>query len=72
MLEILNEIKELFRTDVNCSNLDKMDMIDETVRNIDTNGLNNESMSAYNKCQDFLFDYYANKDYEETLKKFGE
>ena len=69
MLEMLNgyvnEIKELWRTDVNCSNLDKMDVIDETVRNIDTNGLNNESMRAYNKCQDFLWKYYADKEYSE-------
>ena len=69
MLEMLkgymNEIRELWKTDVNCSNLDKMDVIDETIRNINPNGLDSESIVAYNKCQDFLWKYYANKEYSE-------
>lgn len=60
MLEMLNEMVMQIKSNLgDDTKLEEMDRLDDILRNINTNGLDNQSMIAYNECQNHMWKYYS-------------
>lgn len=60
MLKYLNEMISFVKGDmVKGEQLVKVDMIDSEFRNINPNGLDSQSMIAYNELNNVLYEYYS-------------
>lgn len=60
MLEMLNDMVIQIKSNLgDDTKLEEMDRLDDVLRNIDTNGLDNMSMIAYNECQKHMWKYYC-------------
>ena len=60
MLKYLNEMISFVKGDmVKGEQLVKVDIIDSEFRNINPNGLDSQSMIAYNELNNVLYEYYS-------------
>ena len=60
MLEMLNNMVMQIKSNLgDDTKLEEMDRLDDILRNINTNGLDNASMIAYNECQNHMWKYYS-------------
>lgn len=60
MLKYLNEMINFVKADiVKGEQLKKVDMIDSEFHNINPNGLDSQSMIAYNELNNVLYEYYS-------------
>ena len=60
MLEMLKDMVVKIKSNLgDDSKLQEMDQMDDILRNIDTNGLDSQSMIAYNECQNHMWKYYS-------------
>lgn len=60
MLEMLNNMVMQIKSNLgDDTKLEEMDRLDDILRNINTNGLDNQSMIAYNECQNHMWKYYS-------------
>lgn len=63
MLNYLNEMISFVKEDMMKGNqLKKVDMIDSEFHNINPNGLDSQSMIAYNELNNVLYEYYSQED----------
>ena len=60
MLNYINEMIKFVKGDMTKGEqIKKVDIIDSEFHNINPNGLDNDSMIAYNELNDMLFKYYS-------------
>ena len=60
MLNYLNNMVVKIKSNLgDDTKLEEMDRLDDVLRNIDTNALDNMSMIAYNECQKHMWKYYC-------------
>ena len=63
MLKYLNEMISFVKGDMTKGEqLKKVDRIDSEFRNINPNGLDSNSMIAYNELNNVLYEYYSQED----------
>ena len=63
MLKYLNEMISFVKGDMmKGEQLKKVDRIDSEFRNINPNGLDSNSMIAYNELNNVLYEYYSQED----------